>query len=252
MEPIVRIYTDNINGITITDITQEADEYLPESTEDSIAYYERNKFKYSETATINIISRTNAEGKEEFIDTIIMNHAVHLDELHYPIPQDGTYTIYHFILPTIGWAANHKEDIDELIKRGHPVYVCDCDKMYYFTDSENYEEKSSDVMATVNIENTTISRVELTHFSICNLYSCFISLCKKIYEKATLRCLSKNDFGDLQFSRDFVWMTINVIKYYIEKHQLKEAQRILEEINYCGGFCNEQRMSMQTGCGCAK
>ena len=39
------------------------------------------------------------------------------------------------------------------------------------------------------------------------------------------------------FPRDFLWMTLNIIDYLIGRCQYMEAQRILEEISYCGGFC---------------
>ena len=49
-------------------------------------------------------------------------------------------------------------------------------------------------------------------------------------------------------------MTINIIKYYVEMTQLLEAQRLLEEVNFCGGMCNGQDVFEQqaSGCGCNK
>ena len=52
------------------------------------------------------------------------------------------------------------------------------------------------------------------------------------------------------FSRDFLWMTLNVMDYLIERGQFNEAQRILEAINYCGGFCNNIKNDNKSMCGC--
>jgi hypothetical protein len=35
--------------------------------------------------------------------------------------------------------------------------------------------------------------------------------------------MNKDNIEDLIFRRDFIWMTINVIKYYVEVDQLWEA-----------------------------
>jgi len=47
-------------------------------------------------------------------------------------------------------------------------------------------------------------------------------------------------------------MTINVIKYHIEKKEFLEAERILESINYCNRFCQQDIQTNKTsGCGCS-
>ena len=55
MTPLVKICNTGKCAIVITDLTQDSNEYVTESIPDAEAYYERNKFKYSETYTINII-----------------------------------------------------------------------------------------------------------------------------------------------------------------------------------------------------
>ena len=48
-------------------------------------------------------------------------------------------------------------------------------------------------------------------------------------------------------------MTINVMRYNIEKGNFLEAQRILESINYCNGFCQQDiEITKLSGCGCGK
>jgi pentatricopeptide repeat protein len=50
-------------------------------------------------------------------------------------------------------------------------------------------------------------------------------------------------------------MTINVIKYYLDRGEYEEAERVLEEIIGCNGFCsnsNSNSKSKKGGCGCGK
>lgn len=62
-------------------------------------------------------------------------------------------------------------------------------------------------------------------------------MCNEILNMNLLKCKSKNaDLDNLIFKRDFVWMTINVIKYSVSLGQYAEAQRILEQVNTCNGF----------------
>lgn len=111
MKPLVKICNTGKCSIVITDLTQDSEEYVTESILDAEAYYERNKFKYSETCTINIIQRNTATS-EEILDTIITDHTSYLDEAHYQLQRDGFYTIHHllFLLLT-GQNRNQKKNI---------------------------------------------------------------------------------------------------------------------------------------------
>lgn len=250
MIPIVEISNANKYEMVIADVTQDSTEYLPESLTDVEVYYRKNKFKYSETYTVNIIQRTTTVDSQ-IIDTIFTDHTSYLDEAHYTMQQDGFYTVFHLILPSVEWLKKELEKKDSILDTDMGIYVSDCENIYYYKDGELYI-KSSEEIALVNTENTTISRIEFDRFSIYYLYDCFLSICKQIFSKINYKCLDKSNLNDLQFKRDFLWMSISVIKYYVELNQLFEAQRILEEINYCGGFCNDQQLQQSSGCGCNK
>lgn len=48
-------------------------------------------------------------------------------------------------------------------------------------------------------------------------------------------------------------MTINIIKYLLDFDKYFEAQRILDLINGCGGFCNAiDKLKGKSDCGCSK
>lgn len=250
MKPLVKICNTGKCSIVITDLTQDSEEYVTESILDAEAYYERNKFKYSETCTINIIQRNTATS-EEILDTIITDHTSYLDEAHYQLQRDGFYTIHHFIIPTVDWLEQELKKEHSILEKGIELYVCDCNSVYRYCDG-TLTEVSPEVLSEINTENTTISRISINQFSICYLYDCYISLCRQIFERINYRCMNKSNLDEIKFKRDFLWMTINIIKYYVELNQLLEAQRLLEEVNFCGGLCNEQGIVKQqsSGCGC--
>lgn len=249
MNPLVNICEGDKYEIILTDVTQDSDEYISES---GTSVYKENKFKYSDTNTINIITKVTID-KTQVLSTIITDHSSHLDEAHYKMESDGYYVIHHLILPTLEWLQEELNRSHGVLGNDVAVYVCDCDNIYYYYKGELKQKTPEDIIQ-INTTDTTISKVLIERFSIAYLYDCFISLCKQIFKIANLRCLNKSDFGDLQFKRDFIWMSLNVIKYYTEMGQLLESQRILEEINYCGGLCNEEQLATQSssGCGCNK
>lgn len=250
MIPIIKICNIGENNIVITDLTQDSDEYIDEKITDTEPYYEQNKFKYSETCTINIIQRNQID-KSEIIDTLFTDHSSYLDEQYYQVQYDGHHTIYHCILPTYEWFQEEMAKEDNLTTKDIDIYFTDGENIYTYCDKE-IKEVDPSVLANINTENTTISRIESDQFMIFQLYDCYINLCKILFNDLTIRCKKSSDFDEITYKRDFLWMTINVLKYQIELGNFSEAERILEEVNYCGGFCNdiEMRYNNGSGCGC--
>lgn len=122
----------------------------------------------------------------------------------------------------------------------------------------NYLIKVEDLAALMNSnlnltnQNTTISISKKDTFSINRLYDCYISISKDYFNSTDLRCLT-NTNADLTFKRDFLQMTINILKYRVENKQLFEAQRVLEAINGCGSFCKSIKLNSNiNNCGCYK
>lgn len=252
MKPLVKIFNTTKYEMVITDVTQDSDEYVPESIADAEVYYQKNKFKYSETNTINIIEKITTS-EDSIVKTIITDHSSKLDEAYYKLESDGYYVIHHFILPTTDWLDSELEKGSSILDGEMGIYVSDCENIYYYTKGQLITKEPSDLIA-VNEESTTISKIIINRFSVGYLYDCYVSLCKQIFSAVNYKCLNKGNLSDTYFKRDFLWMTINVIKYYVEINQLLEAQRLLEEINNCGGLCNGGNVQTQSssGCGCGK
>ena len=244
MTPTFTAQIDNTCLMRILDTSYN--EYISENQSDLNIYYQRNKFKYSDTITINIIYQVTTDG-ENLIDTLITNHCVKLDEVYYSIPKDGCYIIKHIIIPTTEWL---NFSIENSILPDLVIFVTDGKFIYQYANG-NLTKIDSKIIAEINTENTTISRSEMKIFSLCNLQQCYIKICKQIFNKYKIRCIH-DDYKSIVFNRDFVWMTLNIIKYHIEFDNYLEAQRILENINYCGGFCEQVSNMSQSGCGCSK
>ena len=207
------------NTIIITGLTQETDEYL---SEDSwiLKYY---NYRYSDCVTVNIIE----------------------------LPQDGLYSIHHVVLPTVEWLERVKEEAISMLDEYEGIYISDGNTIYHYLNNQ-YLEVDAQVISEINTYKTTISRAENFTFSIWNLQKCYIHLCNEILSDKALKCV-KSANPDTIFNRDLVWMTLNVIKYYIGFKQVYEAQRVLEQINYCHGICKntKTKLNNQSDCGCS-
>lgn len=269
MTPITEICNLCDCKIRITDLTQDSDEYVNSTmftkdnqiTTEGYVYIEDNRFNYSDTVTVNIIQYISTSETTTKV-TLGTLHNSKMDEAYYSPDKDGYYQITHLILPTFNENLNG-EDFQKLIISGITYYmadVSDCENVqfykYWYNESTNQivlSTAEAEELIEVNNNYTTISKKILNTFSVCELYDCYIKLCKSLLNNANLKCSNKNsDLDDLIFKRDFVWMTLNVIEYCIEKGQYLEAQRILEKLSTCGSFCQDINNVKPCGCGCGK
>lgn len=242
--------------LQITDHTQDIDNYVSEDLEDQELLqieYSKGNYKYSDTITINIIRYMSNENDSGEISKIIYTkHESYLDECYFNVPKDGYYQITHMVLPTVEWFQNNIESIspseDQILD-------------YYFTDGENIFMYSNGQLIQVdtaifdpffNTEYTNISRAYKNVFVIDRLFECYISKCKQVFNQVTGKCsVSKINMFDI----DLVWMTYNIIKYYVDMNQFYEAQRLLTRVTSCNVICqdnNLQTSSKSSGCGCNK
>lgn len=249
MTPIFNICKTTTCGIVITDLTKPSGNYVPETETTSVV----NQFKYSQTVTIDMIQLIKIN-ENEIIKSIITSHSTDVPEISVPFNKDGLFKVTHIILPTTAWLESELQNTENILDLYSTIYVSDGLKVYKYINGSLVECPILELVER-NIEGTTISSTEKSTFSICYLSKCFVTLCNEILNKNLTKCKSKNsDLEDLIFKRDFVWMTINVIKYLIDLGQLLEAQRILEESSACNGICYSTMNSLVTGrssgCGC--
>lgn len=241
----IEVILENIykNIIRITDVTKES--YIPEDLVESKYSSRYFNYKYSDTCTINIIYYYSLQG-EEIIDTVYTPHCSKLDEIEFKLPKDGHYEVVHIILPTVEWLASKITDEKFDLSTYREIYVTDGTKVYKYFNKDLVECDISEV-AMVNSDKTTISRCYKEFFCIWFLQNCYINLSKEIFNSILSKCTNNID----TFNRDFIWMTLNVINYYVEFNQLNEAQRVLEDVNGCNGFCKNTVYNKKiSNCGC--
>ena len=175
------------------------------------------------------------------------------DISEFQLKNDGKLTAYHFIIPTKQWLNKFTSEV--LFQTYSILIYYDNGQFYKSIDGGVTSEVITyEVIKEINPTTTNIAKCKKPTFSICFLYKCYINYCKQILEQNISKCITKD--SDLIFKRDFVWMTINVVKYYLENGQLDEAQRLLEETMSCNGFCKSNILKYSltnntvSGCGC--
>lgn len=271
MNPITEICNLKDCTIRIQDLTQDSNQYVKENVQffkdcdiTNIGYINmaKNRYKYSDTVTIDVIVKVTLDSTD-ILTTLVSPHTyldrngntviTHLDENYYQAESDGYYQIYHLILPVYNENFGNGDNFKKLLKEEEFVYYSAAYEKnlvtfykYYYNDEKVVKESIS-TECMLKVCNLTV----LDTFVICNLTDCYISLSKSILNNCNFRCIQDND-EDATFKRDFVWMTLNVIKYLVEKGDYLEAERILEKVNYCGGFCNNTSSSSSSGCNCGR
>lgn len=239
--------------------------------QDTSSFYsnftDNRELAYEDTITVNVIKKHTIEDDDILLETLIVPHTLdydecdieeetiegvvttpmkaYLDESHYTFKQDGYYTIYHIIVPTLEGYYNMLEKDPDFFNDYHCVIVYDNGVFKEIHDDDIFEVKLDTIHTIYNDPylDTTVACSHKEIFIKCHLEDCYVDYSKKLLE-AQLRNCTRNIEG--QFERDFLWMTLNVINYYIEYGQYNEAQRILEQVNYCNGFCNNNNKD----CGC--
>ena len=253
MIPQFKICELNNCTLQITGLNQEANIYIPEEAFISDCYNGDviNKYKYSETNSI-IVTKYISKDSEEKIKVQYFQHDNEEETMSVNLSKDGNYITYYIILPSLVWLQNQLENENNILDQYQSIYILDNSTIYKYVNDE-LVEVSLDEIIERNPEETTISISSKISFSICYLNKCYISLCKSILNVTLTKCKNP-DTSDLIFKRDYLWMTINVIKYLIENEQFMEAQNILDQVNSCNGFCQNYYRSNNIktyGCGCS-
>ena len=259
MDSIFKISKSGVYGILVEGLEQDNGEYLNESTD--VLVSTRN-YAYSHTVTLNTLTSISSDGTDTFESYLVNEHCMTcIDSSEFILSKDGLYGISHIIIPNKTW-------LDYVIERDltafnnySEVYYYDAGKFYRYLDGVSTEVLLSTILAAngsapvdINQKSTTLIRSDKNTFIMCYINECFNAVCKEVLKLVPLKCdvQALNGYKDLIYKRDLLWTAINVIKYSIDLKQLYEAQRILEEIIFCGGFCTNSPSKIVANCGCNK
>ena len=244
-----RICQDCNGVLTITDETS-----YPNSEE-----FFRD-FKYEDTLTINIVTLEEVDNPQ-LVAVTYSTHTTQLDEISIPLSKDGLYNITHLIVPTLEWYKKQREQKFNKLSKFKEIFISDGKNLYQVIDGQYEMVDPLSLITQVNLDATTIHKKQEITFLTCFLWKCYINLAlealNELISKSNGNKIQKcgNEDKDIIFKRDFVWSTIQVINYLIDACKLEEAQKILEEVVSCNGFCfsNSQsslRVNNKQSCGC--
>lgn len=251
MELKIKVCTNDSCKVIILDDTGTGENgYLPESS----LVIVKNRFKYSDTVSIDVLQHNKADGPEIQLPVYTL-HDDGNKSVTMPVGFDGWFNVYHIVLPTKDWFDREMgKTAGSAVTMYATVYYSDGIYIYkYFNGTST--TVTVDEIVERNIEDTTISRTYNNYVSICFLKKCYISLCQQIFNsRGFSKCWSKNAVAaELSYKRDLVWMAINVIKYMVQSNQLAEAERIIEQIGGCNGLCKSEYSKWpEQGCGCSQ
>lgn len=258
MDSLFKISKKGLCGITVTGLELDGDEYL---SEDNVIISTRN-YTYNQSVTVNVLISYNSKQEETIKDVQVIKHKVDcIDESDMIMEQDGIHEVVHIILPTQEWLNHVLTHSPESLDAYYGIYYYDTSNSNYmkFDSGKSYKTSIEEILQINAIPpiditelTTTIIRSSKSTFCLCKLRECFYQICKNLLQSYPVKCPENQD-SQWEYYRDIIWMTINVIKYLLEKEQFYEAQRILEEVTYCGSICNNvNTIKKSSNCGCSK
>lgn len=262
MEFYIDVHTSNTGKILIKDHSREYDQYVDHDV------ITDGKYQYDRSVTIDVLSGINTK-ETKLLDTQFHNHdqlipdpitpgseIYDIEKTILEIPKDGYYQVQHIVLPTIDWYNYVKIHNNEFLKQYNVIYIGSKDGKILKEVDNQWEECSTEELINRNTEGTTIEKCVIDVFHTGFLYVCYINYCKKLFDILTKHCMPNcipQNNKELTYIRDFLWMVLNIIDYLVDIKQHMEAQRILEIVNHCGGFCKNLDLhdGSTEGCGCS-
>lgn len=246
MEFNIDVCTQPDGMLIIRDFSRDYEQYLDEQAP---LVSTDTRFKFTHTVTLNCFTKVTTKAVT-LLDVLLSEHEVDkLDSTYFKIDKDGYYVVDHIIIPTVQW---YNEVSAEQLALYDVVYLTDGDKLFKVVDGA-FEECTIKELMERNIYATTIMRTKIDVFFTGHLQECYINYCKRIFDSySSSRCLPSTKNMDT-FSRDFVWMTLNIIDYLISFKQYLEAQTLLEMFVSCNGLCNDRKLEgfKHKPCGCS-
>lgn len=212
--------------------------------EDSLAL-EFQRFRKSELVNVDVLEYKNIDINK--IVTIKTSEVGVTNNL--TIEKDGWYVIHHLLLPNLEWF-NRARELGGIFYTYEAVYYTNENKYFKYYAGEVAEVTIEEIVNR-NPLNTTISSYCKNYFSIFYLLNCYIKV-SELLLSSNIKCSNLN-LSELTFNRDLVWMTVNIINYYVSLNDLEGANILLNRLDTCNGICLEVNKKYNSnGCGCSK
>lgn len=254
METTFKLSPEDSCSISIIGLESDLGVYTNEDYQGFIT----DKFKYSESVSINFSKYFPYNSEGGVVDYEVVNHTEE-DVSTFKLTKDGHYKFGHIVIANTNYLKNiiAIPDLSELPITNESIFV------YMDSIVEGFEEdlvgkivefdKNGIIICVYSVEEFILYCNETEEglyyfseqdlFTICQLSNCFYTYCRQILKDPCGKAPK-----DFTFIRDIIWMAINTITYLVELKQFIEAQRILEKITKCGGVCNTLKTC---NCGCS-
>lgn len=162
----------------------------------------------------------------------------------YNLDDDGLYMYCRLAIYT-------KEHLGEHID-GRLYYDSEKDVLMLGKDVVNTSVQLESIMEDIDTNYSIIEVVEEPVFSICRLNQCLSEYQRKFVlegcEGGMKRC--KENSSD-EFSRNFLFSTVFILRQLIRQQRFEEALRILKSVENCNGLCTNTKTSNKK-CNCCR
>ena len=226
---------------------------------------------------VDIITLEKTTGPE-LVAEVFTTPGTTLNEIALPMGMDGLFNITHLTIPSYDWYKKESENPYNTLKNYREIYVSDCSKIYKLVNNEWQEVDPLIFTTNIDLNKTTVFKQQKFYFLTWYLWKCYVYLSQQVITRKLQKNKTTAGYNafkidkiepedeDLIYQRNFIWVTLKVIQYLVEKCRLEQAQAILEKVESCKGFCytslnhtwepsryqcgNTQGMIFKTGCGC--
>lgn len=200
------------------------------------------------------------------IKTNIYNELFRGDDTVIDFPNDGTFTYYKFIVPTISYFLN-KEALGGDDKK-YPLFNIYPGSLFYHSNTlyfydggllPNEEPTLGNILKystnrsyadLVKYEDTSILSFQKVIFSFCNLQKCLLNLQSQILKNpANCNCSGKSSGNNLtKYNRDFLLNAVYLLEHFVKKEDFENAQFIVDNMKDCTGkICGSE---LKSNCNC--
>lgn len=234
--------TQDITGFT----TDNATGFYPESTvtvpKDSYKItqgYFKTVVLYNKYGLSPIIVNPN----EPFVQKITVDpdYQTNFPPTTYDLSQDGVFTIKRiFVISKTFYDAESTTGRFD----GRVIFYSDGTRIFKVIDGVAVETTVLDFAYTTDLIVGMITNLKIV--STCFINECYLNIINALI-KGGLEVCSTDSSKGLKKQRDYLYMVLEAIKYYKEKNDTSEIQRIIESTNTCGGICKELSTN---DCGC--
>lgn len=209
-----------------------------------------SNIKFKNAIAVNILIQ-NTTKEQSIINTYLANDSI--DESEFNLSNDGFYTIYHVIIPTLEWLKQAITDVSEMIKYDN-IYVTDKKQIYkyYYKTNKLIPIDSQEILEINCNSKTNIISEHKDLFLYYYLRNCLINFLDYDFQNLIKNCSDKKysingnccnsrtlSNKEIKFRRDIILMFLNLIKYYVYCEKYYTAQELLEEFINCYGYCSD-------------